>query len=91
MPLVEPAEILALWKRLPGSDAAVPVHAGGAESLHAFYTKRVLSAVGRALAGKGAMPSWWGECAVARVDASRWKGLADCDSAAEYEKLLSAH
>lgn len=90
MPLVEPAEILALWKRLPGFDAAVPVHAGGAESLHAFYTKRVLPAVGRALSGRSSMPSWWGECPVAQVDASGWKGLADCDSVADYQKLLSA-
>lgn len=91
MPFVDPEGVCALWDRLRGFDAAVPVANGTAEPLHAFYSKRLLPAVGRALEGKSRMVGWWGEAAVARVDAASlpggsW-GMADCDTREAYERL----
>jgi molybdopterin-guanine dinucleotide biosynthesis protein A len=91
MPFAEPEAALEMWKRLPGFDAAVPVSGGGPEPLHAFYLKRALPAVGRALEGKGRMTGWWGECRIARVPAGRLpggeRGMADCDTPAEWHSL----
>ncbi|MEK7468226.1 MAG: molybdenum cofactor guanylyltransferase [Planctomycetota bacterium] len=93
MPLVEPAAVLALWRRLQGFDAAVPLTRRGPEPLHAWYTRRILPAAGRALQGKGRMTGWWGECEVARVDAASLpggeRGLWDCDTPADWESLRS--
>jgi molybdopterin-guanine dinucleotide biosynthesis protein A len=90
MPFARLDAIEQLWERLRGFDAAAPVTAHGPEPLHAFYSKRVLPAVGRALGGRASMPSWWGECAVAHVPAGALPGgegaLVDCDTEEDYER-----
>lgn len=91
MPFADPSAVLELWKRLKGFDAAIPISPSGPEPLHAFYSKRVLPAVGRALEGKARMTGWWGECRVARVNAAGLpggeRGMADCDTPAEWNTI----
>lgn len=93
MPFVEPAAVRLLWDRLRGHDVAVPVTAEGPEPLHAWYAKRALAAVGRALAGKMRMAGFWGEIDLRRVDAGEIRegarGLLDCDTAREYEGMAA--
>jgi molybdopterin-guanine dinucleotide biosynthesis protein A len=91
MPFVSPDAARALWKRLPGRDAAVPVSPSGPEPLHAFYARRILPAVGRAL-GTGAGPvALLALADVARVPAAEIPGgeatMADCDSQEELGRM----
>lgn len=93
MPFVDPDAVRTLWDRLRGRDVAVPVTADGAEPLHAWYAKRALPAVGRALAGKMRMVGFWGEVAVDRIAAERLpggtRGMLDCDTAQDYESIAA--
>jgi molybdopterin-guanine dinucleotide biosynthesis protein A len=91
MPMVEPRAAEELWEAFRAEDAAVPVTAEGPEPMFAFYSRRCLPAIGRALAGRGRMAGWWGECRVRKVCAEALPGgaeaLRDCDTVEEYEAL----
>ncbi|MCE9581137.1 MAG: molybdenum cofactor guanylyltransferase [Planctomycetes bacterium] len=91
MPLVEPRSARALWEHLRGYDAAVPVSGDSREPLHAFYLKRLLPVIGRALEGKARMAGWWGEAAVKRVRAASLPGgadaMTDCDTLEDYRRI----
>jgi len=87
MPFLSPGAILTLWTRFRSRDAAVPVSPGGPEPLHAFYSRRLLPSIGRALGGKPRMTSFWGEADVARVPIAELPGgegsMRDCDTPAD--------
>lgn len=91
MPRTDPGSVAALWPFLRSRDAAVPLAAHGPEPLHAFYSRRVLPAAGRLLAGSGRINGLAGECDVVRVPLALLPGcegsIEDCDTVREYRRL----
>ncbi len=95
MPGVRLPLVRALWEELRGRDAAVPVRGDRPEPLCAFYARRVLPAVSRALDGRARLTGWWGEATIARIPAGQLPGARgafdDADTPAAFARLRRAH
>lgn len=87
MPFVSPEAVKALWNRFAARDAAVPVTSSGLEPLHAFYSRRLMPAAGRALAGGAGLTALCEGAEVARVPLPEGsRSLLDCDTPSEYAR-----
>lgn len=94
MPFLSPSLVRVLWRSREGADAVAPLGAGGPEPLCAFYHRRTLPALRRALRRRQGMRAFlssirtrWVEAPRARRADPAGRSFLDADTREELARL----
>lgn len=76
MPFLSPAVVRSLCERAGQADVIIPVHEGGAEPLHALYSKRCIAPMEDALdCGQKRIVSFFPRVDVCEINTAEWHAL----------------